>query len=109
MSPIKFFCGKRTERKGVKGLPPLLAPSAGFHINRERQWKKKRLKEAIDFRNSAYAVFFCRLLLRESVLFGALGVVLEEQAEGGEAKQKGLDKPQAASGRAVDTFVTAGT
>lgn len=42
-----------------------------------------------------------------SVVFGTLGVVLEEQAEGGEAEQEGLEEPQAASGRAVDTFVTA--
>lgn len=54
-------------------------------------------------------MLFCRLLLLVSVVFGVLGVVLEEQAEGGEAKEKGLDKPQAASGCVVDTFVTAGT
>lgn len=50
-----------------------------------------------------------RLLLLPSVLFGTLGVVAEEQSEGGVAEQEGLDKPQAASGHVADTFVTAGT
>lgn len=44
-----------------------------------------------------------------SVAFAVLGVVLEEQAEGGEAKENGLNKPQVASGCVVDTFVTEGT
>lgn len=59
--------------------------------------------------DSVYAELFCGLLLLllESVLFPALGVVLEEQAERGEAKQKGLDEPQAASERVGDSFVTA--
>lgn len=59
------------------------------------------------FRGSAYAVLLCRLLLPASVLFGTFGVVLEEQAERSEAKQKGLEKPHAASGHVVDTFVAA--
>lgn len=53
------------------------------------------------------AVVSVRLL--PSVLFGTLGVVAEEQSEGGVAEQKGLDKPQAASAHVADTFVTAGT
>lgn len=44
-----------------------------------------------------------------SVVFATLGVVLKEQAEGGEAKEKGLHEPQVASGCVVDAFVTAGT
>ena len=40
--------------------------------------------------------------------FETLGVVLEEKAKGGKAKQKGLDEPQAANGRVVDAFVAAG-
>lgn len=39
------------------------------------------------------------------MLLWALRVILEEQAERREAKQKGLEKPHAASGRVVDTFV----
>lgn len=62
----------------------------------------------IDFLDSAYVVLFRGLILPASVLLGTLWVVLEKQPEGGDAKQKGLDKPQAASGRVVDTFVTAG-
>lgn len=62
----------------------------------------------IDALDSAYALLFCGLLLLESVLFGALGVVFQEQTEGGEAKQKGLDEPQAASDHVGDAFVTAG-
>lgn len=44
---------------------------------------------------------------RASVLFGTLGVVLEEQSEGEDAEQKALDKPQATSGHAGDAFVAA--
>lgn len=40
-----------------------------------------------------------------SVLFAALRVELEQQAEGGEAEQKGLAEPHAASGHAVDALV----
>lgn len=54
------------------------------------------------------SAFLHQLLLLLSVLFGTLRIVLQEQPEGGEAKQEGLDKPQAASGRVVDPFVTAG-
>lgn len=54
-------------------------------------------------------MLFCELPLLVSVVFAALRVVLKEQAEGGEAKEKGLHKPQVASGRVVDTFVTAET
>ena len=75
---------------------------------RERLWSNKRHEEAIDFLDSAYWSLFCGLLRLESVLFGALGVVLEEQAERGEAEQKGLHEPQAASDRVGDAFVTAG-
>lgn len=75
----------------------------------KRKWKKKRHKESIVLLDSALAVLFFRLPRLTSVLLGTLGVVLDEQAEGGEAKQKGLDKPQAARGHVVNTFVTAGT
>lgn len=40
--------------------------------------------------------------------FGTLGVVLEEEAEGGKAEQEGLDEPEAAGGRVGDSFVAAG-
>lgn len=43
------------------------------------------------------------------VLLATPGLVLEEKAEGGEAKQEGLGEPQAARGRAGDAFVAAGT
>ena len=42
------------------------------------------------------------------MLFGALWVVFDQQAEGGEAKQEGLDEPQAARGQVGDAFLTAG-
>lgn len=38
-----------------------------------------------------------------------LRVVLEEKPKGGEAKQEGLEEPQAACGHVGDAFVTAGT
>lgn len=41
-----------------------------------------------------------------SVLFAALWVELEQQAEGGEAEQQGLREPHAASGHAVDALVS---
>lgn len=41
-----------------------------------------------------------------SVLFAALGVELEQQAEGGEAEQQGLREPHAASGHAVNALVS---
>jgi len=41
------------------------------------------------------------------MLFGALGVVFEEQAERSKAKQQGLDEPKEASGHVVDTFIAA--
>lgn len=40
-----------------------------------------------------------------SALFGSLGVVLEQQAEGGKAEQEGLDKPQESNPRVADSFV----
>lgn len=43
------------------------------------------------------------------MLFAAPGVVLEEKPKGGEAKQEGLEEPQAACGHVGDAFVTAGT
>lgn len=43
------------------------------------------------------------------VLFAVLGVVLEEKSEGGEAKQEGLEAPEAARGRVVDALVAAAT
>lgn len=52
-------------------------------------------------------MLFCGPRPLESVLFGAFGVVLDEQAEGGEAEQKGLHHPQEASGRVADAFVAA--
>lgn len=42
------------------------------------------------------------------VLFAALRFVLEEDSQGGEAKQEGLEEPEAACGHVVDAFVTAG-
>lgn len=100
---------KERRRKKGSGVFLHFPPQQDFTSKRkERQWKKKRHKEAIDFLDSVDAVLFCGLLPLASVLFGTLWVILEEQAEGGEAKQKRLDKPQAASGRAVDTFVTVG-
>lgn len=44
------------------------------------------------------------LWVQPSVPFGALGVIFEEQAEGCEPKQEGLDNPQAAGGHVVDAF-----
>lgn len=43
------------------------------------------------------------------VLFVTPGVVLEKKPKGGEAKQEGLEEPQAAGGHVGDAFVTAGT
>lgn len=43
------------------------------------------------------------------VLFAALRFVLDEEPQGGEAEQEGLEEPEAACGHAVDAFVTAGT
>lgn len=43
------------------------------------------------------------------MLFALPRVVLEEEAKGGEAKQEGLQKPQAACAGAADAFVAAGT
>lgn len=40
-----------------------------------------------------------------SVLFAALGVELEQQAEGGKAEQEGLCEPHAAGGCTVDALV----
>lgn len=40
------------------------------------------------------------------MLFAALGVELEQQAEGGEAEQEGLREPHAASGHAVNALVS---
>lgn len=48
-------------------------------------------------------------LLLVLVLFATAGVVLEEKPKGGEAKQEGLEEPQAACGHVGDAFVTAGT
>lgn len=43
------------------------------------------------------------------VLFAALRFVLEEESQGGEAEQEGLEEPEAACGHVVDAFVTGGT
>lgn len=48
-------------------------------------------------------------LLPVSVPFAVLGLVLEEKSEGGEAKQEGLEDPEAARGPVVDALVTAAT
>lgn len=42
------------------------------------------------------------------MLFATPRVVLEEKPKRGEAKQEGLEEPQAACGRVGDAFVTAG-
>lgn len=42
------------------------------------------------------------------VLFATPRVVLEEEPEGREAKQEGLEEPQAACGHVGDAFVAAG-
>lgn len=102
-----LLCSKKQYKRKDSGVFFHLPPLRGISYQRERQRKKKRHKEEIDFLHSAYIVLFCRLLLPASLVFGALWVVLEKQPEGGEAKQKGLDEPQAASGRVADTFVTA--
>lgn len=43
------------------------------------------------------------------LLFAVLRLVLEEKSEGGEAKQEGLEEPEAARGHVVDALVTAAT
>lgn len=48
-------------------------------------------------------------VLLGSVLFAALRFVLEEESQGGEAEQEGLEEPEAACGHLGDAFVTAGT
>lgn len=48
-------------------------------------------------------------LLPVLALLAMLRVVLEEKPKGGEAKQQGLEEPQAACGHVRDAFVTART
>lgn len=76
----------------------------------KRRTVKKKHREAIDFLDPAYEELPSLPLLLTvclSVLLGALGVILEEEAEGSEPEQKGLEEPQAASGCVGDPFFAA--
>lgn len=57
-------------------------PHSYFFISKRETIKEKRHEGVIYLLDSAFAKLFQRLLLLPSVLFGTLGVVLEEQAEG---------------------------
>lgn len=101
-----FFVKRNTIKERAQVPSSTLCPSASFHIKGDNSGGRTGTRKRLIF--EVRAVLLCRLLLLASMLFGALGVVLEEQAERSEAKQKGLEKPHAASGCVVDTFVAAG-
>lgn len=78
-------------------------------VNPEITWNVADIIRVVNNKNAIKPSFW-RLpsLLLVLVLFATLWV-LEEKPKGGEAKEEGLEEPQAACAHVGDAFVTAGT